>query len=53
MADRTFVPTFHPKYGESIKEVKNANLNYDLNFGKGFSSKIESNLSDYTPYETQ
>jgi hypothetical protein len=49
LADRTFVPSFHPKYGSAIKEDINYNLNHDMNFARGFPAKVESTLSGYTP----
>ena len=49
MADRTFVPTYHPKYGEAVKETVTVNPDFDLNYGRGFPTKVETSIAGYTP----
>ena len=53
VADGSYIPTYHPRYGEAITEELEVNLNYDLNFPRGNASLHRSNEPAYTPSEVQ
>ena len=45
VADGTYIPSFHPKFGQAIKEDVNVNLDYDLNFPRGHMSMVKNSRS--------
>lgn len=42
VADGTYIPSFHPKFGEAIQEDVHVNLDYDLNFPRGHMSMVKT-----------
>lgn len=45
----TFVPQYHPTYGEAIQEEVQTNMTFDLNHPRGYAHRIVTTEEGYTP----